>query len=371
LTRPLSPPALRSLATGALLAILVGCQAAAPRASVESPSGRVRAEREERAREVAALLEDLKPRIGQHLPDAHSRAREVWIQERPQLYLFSGTAYEEADGFWSETHGRIHLREDAQSLSRTLAHELVHSSLGESWEVLPGTIEEGLCDVVSVLLCPEDAWNMRTGRLSAAAFATGGLELEVELFLPAEVVDGELQIGCLTRMRLQGRVREAFDPADVFEVAAGLSTTQLPTNDKKALYGLSYLLVDRVVERVGFRGLHELCLRTERLGLPEVPAEWLLEAAEMESGDVASWRRALQEAIGRQELEALVQLYPELISDSAGRVFGPRTAVRVDRSGVAPVAASVRVAGGDAALDLRLRVQEEVLARAETGAFRE
>lgn len=320
---------------------------------------------------MAELFKRLRPQVLESLPDTHCRAEEIWIQDQPKLYLFSGAAYEEADGFWSENHGRIHLREGAQSVARTLAHELVHSSLGSSWEVLPGTIEEGLCDVVSVMLCPEDSTGMRTGRLSAAAFATGGLELEVELFLPAEASRNEIQIGCLTRMRLQGQVREEFDASDVFAIPAGLSTTELPTNDKKALYGLSYLLVDRIVDRIGFEGLHELCLRTERMGLEEMPADWLLEAADMQAASLATWRRALQEAIGQKELQFLVDLYPELLVDSAGRIFGPRAAVFVDHSGAAPVAASVRVSGAETMLDLRLNVRQDILAHAGSVGFRE
>lgn len=361
----------QSLPLSLLLGALGACQAVAPLATHEGPGALIRANQQEQAEEVSRLFEELHPRVLEELPDTHCRAREVWIQKQPKLYLFSGAAYEEADGFWSENHGRIHLREDAQSLSRTLAHELVHASLGTSWEVLPGTIEEGLCDVVSVLLCPEDSTGMRTGRLSAAAFATGGLELEVELFLPAEAESGQIQIGCLTKMRLQGQVRPEFQAHDVFEIPAGLSTTELPTNDKKALYGLSYLLVDRIVDRIDFTGLHELCLRAERMGLAEVPAEWLLDAAGMSGATRATWRLALQQAIGPEELQALVQSYPELLSDSAGRIFGPRAAVLVDRSGNSPVAASVRVTGGHAALDLRLHVRQDALVHAETSRFRE
>jgi len=335
---------------------VTACQAVPPGAAFDGPSARVRANDPLRAEEVSALLEELRPRVVAQLPDSECRAQEVWVQISPTLYRFSEAAYEEADGFWSESHGRIHLREGAHSLARTLAHELVHASLGESWEVLPGTVEEGLCDVVSVLLCPEDSVGMRTGRLSAAAFATGGLELEVELFLPAQPEMGEMRVGCLTRMRLHGDVRPEFHPDDVFTIPAGLSTTELPTNDKKALYGLSYLLVDRIVERIGFRGLHDLCLRATEEGHEELPAPWLLEAAGIDAEAQGAWHQALRDAIGPRELRTLVELYPELLHDSASRVFGESAAVYVDTSGKAPVAASVRMPGTDTALDLRLSV---------------
>jgi hypothetical protein len=368
-TPPITPA---PLATGLLALALSACQATPPAAFHEGDGALVRADDVLRAREVAQLFDQLHPLVTEQLPDSNCRAREVWIQSQPQLYLFSGATYQEADGFWSENHGRIHLRNDAQSLARTLAHELVHSSLGPSWEVLPGTIEEGLCDVVSVLLCPDNSTGMRTGRLSAAAFATGGLELEIELFLPAEAGAGKVQIGCMTRMRLQGEVSPDFDPQDVFTIPAGLSTTDLPVNDKKALYGLSYLLVDRIVARVGFEGLHDLCLEAARQGLAEIPAPWLMEAGGMESsGAGKTWRTALRAAFGPEELQTLVNLYPELLEDSAGRVFGPRAAVYVTHTDRSTVAASVRVTGTDSTLDLRLEVRQEAFARADSPRFQE
>ena len=362
---------LRGLLPIVLLTVVTACQAVPPGAAFDGPSARVRADDQDLAEEISILLEELRPRIVAQLPDSECRAQEVWIQVSPALYRFSEAAYEEADGFWSESHGRIHLRESAHSLARTLAHELVHASLGESWEVLPGTVEEGLCDVVSVLLCPEDSVGMRTGRLSAAAFATGGLELEVELFLPAQQGLGEIRMGCMTRMRLHGDVRPEFQPDDVFTIPAGLSTTELPTNDKKALYGLSYLLVDRIVKRIGFRGLHDLCLRAAEEGHEELPAPWLLEAAGIDAQARGAWHEALREAFGLEELRTLVELYPELLHDSASRVFGESAEVRVDASGKAPVAASVRMPGTDTALDLRLSVAPASYARSDSPGSQE
>ncbi|MFT7668142.1 MAG: hypothetical protein ACI8X5_000829, partial [Planctomycetota bacterium] len=181
----------------------------------------------------------------------------------------------------------------------------------------------------------------------------------------------EIRIGCLSRMRLSGRVQEGFNPNDVFSIPAGLSTTKMPTSDKKALYGLSYLVVDRVVEHIGFDGLHELCLRTERLGLEEVPSEWLLEAAQMTGAGYRPWREALQQAIGSNELQSLVSSYPELLQSSAARVFGSKATIQVDQTGRAAVAASVRIKGAKNSLDLRLSVKREELAQARFRSIRE
>jgi len=353
----------RLLAAAALLCV-VSCQVAPPPARVDGPAGRVRAAHRAEAEAIREVFEDLGPRIAALLPDADCRAEEVWVQAEPGLYRFSGNSYAEADGFWSESHRRIHLRQDAESLPRTLAHELVHASIGSSWSALPGTLEEGLCDVVSVLLCPDDAIEMRTGRLSAAAFATGGLELEVELYLPPSAADGALQVGSLTRMRLQGPVAPSFDPEDVFAVEAGLSTTQLPTNDKKALYGLSYLVVHRIVERIGFVGLHQLCVSATEAGYDEVPTSWLLDAAGLSRAGRREWRAALQQEIGIDELTTLVRLYPDLLVDSAARFLGRQTQLEGARDGAAPVSACVRVTGAGTQLSLDLDVGPDGLRRA-------
>lgn len=354
----------RLLAALALLSV-TSCLVTPPPAQVNGPGGRVRASHRAEALAIHEVYEDLRPRIVALLPDADCRAEEIWVQPQPSLYRFSGASYAEADGFWSESHQRIHLRQGAESLPRTLAHELVHASIGPSWSALPGTLEEGLCDVVSVLLCPDDAIEMRTGRLSAAAFATGGLELEVELYLQPTDADGSLQVGSLTRMRLQGPVAPSFDPEDVFAIEAGLSTTQLPANDKKALYGLSYLVVHRIVERIGFVGLHQLCVRARELGHDEVPTAWLLDAAGLARAGRREWRAALQQEIGIDELTTLVRLYPDLLVDSAARFLGRQTQLEGAREGAAPVSACVRVTGADARLALDLDVGPDGLRRAK------
>ena len=345
---------------GALLGVFMGsCQVAPPRAAFQGPEGLIRADLAHEAEEVSGYFEELRTSVDALLPGTDNRAREVWVQEEPAMYTFSGSAYAEADGFWSESAGRIHLRRNSQSLRRTLAHELVHASLQGPWRALPGTIEEGLCDVVSVMLCPADATQMRTGRLSAAAFATGGLELEVELFMTQMNGGSGLRIGRKTHMRLQANVASQAQPNDVFSVRAGLSTTDVSVADKKALYGLSFLLVERIVQRVGIVGLYGLCLRASSMGLDEVPASWLLNAADLEGATIADWRDALRRAFGPEELEVLVQLYPSLLTGSATRFFGGRTQVQLSEGGPSAIAASIRVTGGQTMLDLGLQMSQQ------------
>lgn len=296
------------------IAALASCHAPAPASRATSLYGDVRADSQLIADRVADMVDELHPKVLETLPESVERSLDVWVQETPTLYRFTSSAYEEADGFWAETPSRIHLRRDADDLRRTLAHELTHAALGPSWHVLPGTIEEGLCDLVSVELCPEGASLMRAGRLSAAAFALGGLELELELEVPRR--DGSLPgLSYIARILLQSNTTEGIRPLDVFDVRAGLSSTKMHSTDKKAYYGLSYVVVDRIVSRRGIAGLHALCLRARELSLEEVPTSWLVEAAGLDE-DPESWRRAIREALGADELHDLVRMYPGFVVEA-------------------------------------------------------
>ena len=141
----------------------------------------VRADSPFLATHVAGMLARTRDQVIQLIPDSTKAPLEVWLQDELQLYRFRRGSYEHADGFWAEEAGRIHLRTEARHLERTLVHELVHSSLGEAWSALPGTLEEGVCDWVSTHICPHSAAQLRAGRLSAACFGLGSLEIEVEL----------------------------------------------------------------------------------------------------------------------------------------------------------------------------------------------
>src|SRR5689334_5743432 len=264
----------------AAFALLSGCQVSPPAASEVAREGMVRAADPLVAGEVAHDLDALLPRVLALLPDTRRSPLEVWVQEVPALYAFKTSAYSDADGFFAEGAQRIHLRAGSDNIERTLAHELVHATLGPSWRTLPGTLEEGLCDVVSARLCPDAAARLAAGRLSSAAFATGGLVLDVELQMPATERNNVLEACWSARLRLDGEPRLRLDPLLAFDVHAGLSTTDMPGEEKKACYGLAFLVVQRIVERNGFEGLHDLCVRAADAGLDTVPVAELLDAAD-------------------------------------------------------------------------------------------
>ena len=238
----------------ASLLLLGACAATPPPVAVETPYGVVRAETEDKAEEVAVLLEDLAPRVQEVLPGTSDRPIDVWVQK----VLRDGSHGERAEGVKGFTllsgdfHAkRIHLLEDGE-LSWYLAHELVHAELDSSWRTLPGLLEEGLGDVVAEMLNEEHAERIRAHRLFTSSGFFGGvlfhlayqkadapegsnawIEAPIRIEVLGEAVDTDVnQLLSLSRHSLRKVYREVPEP----------------------FYGLAYLVVSRIVERQASRG---------------------------------------------------------------------------------------------------------------------
>ncbi|HJO27426.1 MAG TPA: hypothetical protein QF730_09295 [Planctomycetota bacterium] len=304
----------------ALAAGLHACLAAPPAQRVSSPAGVVRADTRLRAAEVAALLSELKPAVLGALPHSVSRSTEVWVQPEPRLYTFPGGLHADAEGLWAGRQGRIHLRADADDLKRTLAHELVHASLDESWEDLPGSLEEGLCDLISTRLCPESAPRLRAGRLSGAAFACGGLDLSLTVTVPASAHPLGFEASYTASIQLSNGQPRTTDPMEVFETHAGLSSSSLGPWRKREFYGLSFLLVSRIAERVGLEGLHGLCSGDLAAQAGDLRRAALLELAALDC-ERETWRRAAARELGPAELREIARMYPDFILDTLARTL--------------------------------------------------
>lgn len=267
------------------------------------------------ARRISALLDDLGPRLSSEIPGTRedSSAVEVWMQDQPHLFQFPGEAAGDAEGLYAPAQHRILLARGLEDTERVLAHELVHACLGESWHTLPGTLEEGLCDAIAARWSSVGVARLRAGRLSSAALVCGGLQLDVEI--TERCAETGQRRGWSSRVSLSSDQVVEEPQRDVFRVSAGLSSTRLEPSVKRGFYGLSFLLVDRIVERIGVDGLHEMCLRAEEEGYVRIPRPWLLRAAELED-DARAWRHAATEALRNEELRELARLYPSIIADA-------------------------------------------------------
>jgi len=266
----------------------------------------VRGETERETRELARSLDRLSDEILRLLPYSRLESVEVWLQDQPRLYSFPAQKRTDAEGLYSAAHDRILLSRDADDVERTLAHELCHAALGPTWSTLPGSLEEGLCDVVSTLLVPEGAARLRAGRLASAALACGGLRLEVGLS------DANGSNEWTRRLLLSGADLED-QHLDVFTVEAGLTSSPVDAREKRSYYGLAFFIVERIVDRHGISGLAELCSEARRRGHAEVPRDILLAAAGL-GHSVFEWKRAAAASFGASELNELVKMYPELVS---------------------------------------------------------
>lgn len=293
---------------GAILS--VGCLAPPPPIVVDTPFGAVRARDADEAGEMAMLLEKLAPRVKEMLPGAQDRPIDVWVQEELAVYLFHERP-ESVRGFTlleDEFEAkRIHLQSGGQS-PWYLAHELVHALIGPSWAPLPGILEEGLGDVVAEALNPEYEEHIRAHRLLNASAFTGGLALEVVYREPGSgprsswpevVTESELVLGPGhdhdELRRLLATPRSALHE----------NWTDIP----ESFYGIAWLYVSRIVERIGFEGLHGLCLRAEREGRELVPLEWLEEAADLPIEALDA--RFLATCFDRPTMQTALFLQPE------------------------------------------------------------
>ena len=292
-------------------ALLLGATACVqpPRESVDTPYGVVRADTVEQARELAERLEDLRPRVVALLPDAVDRSTEVWLDSG--LRGSELAADQSVAALTNLSAGRIQLRGDASGidLDFLLAHELVHALMGQSWDPLPAVMKEGLCDSLAARLVPRSAPLARALRMFAARFAFGDQALDLALTEPdfggrwGTRIDiaspGVLRRGPLDALALQGRgIRLHGD-----------------TEDEDALYGYGLLVVERAIERIGIEGLNALCLEARDAGSDVVPPDWLLWAAGLDT-EPGTWERALAEAFGPAELDALTGHLADGLADA-------------------------------------------------------
>jgi hypothetical protein len=304
-------------------ALLGACQATAPRASMVSAGTTVRGDTLREAGEVVRALARLQPELEALVPGAALGELEIWIQDQPHVYAFPSDMDYDAEGLYAPDLKRILLARGTRDMERVLAHELTHAALQSPWDCLPGTLEEGLCDCVSAYLVPAGAARLRAGRLSGAALACGGIQLALRVTPMSKGPNDEANGAWETQILLSNPPIVPAAHEAVFSVSAGLSSSKLSTDSKRAFYGLSFLAMDRIVKRSGFAFAFELCQRAKEAGLDTVPESWILEAAGLDPTE-ASWRQAAIEAFGEEELTHLICMYPSGLAGALANYIASR-----------------------------------------------
>jgi len=306
----------RSFAPRAALALcaalaLVGATACVepPKVAVPTPWGTVRADSETEARDLADLLLELRPRVAALLPDASDRTTEIWLDA-----ALRGSGLTEQSGVAALTNlgaGRIQISGASAGIGVDflLAHELVHALMGRSWDPLPAVMKEGLCDAIACQLVPTEAPRARALRYFAARFAFGDQELSVAFTEPSF----GRRFGA--RVLVTGAGIQRRSPLTALGVRGHGVHLADDLEDEDVLYGYGLLLVERTVARIGFDGLHALCLQAAAEGREVVPNDWLLWAADLDESD-ASWRRALADGLRGPELLALTSQLDEGLADA-------------------------------------------------------
>ena len=286
-------------ARAALLAVLVAalllpaCMTPRPSSSAQAVHGVVFADDPALARQVARELDELLPRVRQLLPAVRDVDAEVWVQQ--ELSVWRWKQVDDWEGFTLRPLDRIHLRRDVPSGRQALlAHELTHLLVDESWDRLPQPVEEGLCDVVAITLQPDIAALMRANRLAAAGAALGDWHFELETRTPS--ADGTYAVSFMLR----------GSPVDI-EWALGQDELGVYEGQ---LRGLGFVVAERIVERIGFQGLHDLCLAAAAAGRERVTPAELLAAADLPPSPWA-WRAVLAEMVSPRDARIMIPMLIE------------------------------------------------------------
>ena len=303
-------------ATAALLA-LTGCVTPPPAVTHQHPLGVVRADDAATAARFGDLVGAIQPRVAHLVPDTPERETEVWVQEKLQ-HRFGRIAPPNVKGFTlinsEDQRGRIHMRASTDHPEWFLAHELVHALLGRTWSTLPGVLEEGLCDVVAARLHPEIGPRIRALRAIEASMWFGEMQLRISH-------EGHLESGGEDQLEVNFEYDRGSADQDLAQVLEP-STLEFKRRFEEmsdSLYGLGFLIADRIVRDQDFAGLHALCLEAKQQGLSTIPTERLLAEAGLQNRNTrvaAPW-----ELLGEAEFDPWVELLPTFHADLIVQLF--------------------------------------------------
>jgi len=298
-------------------AALPACRTAPPLALVESDLGVVRAKSPSEARRVAGMRDRLIPDLNEILPGLRDRRVEIWVQD--QIELIEGSPYpEHIAGMAEYEKARVYLRDGDPDLELHLAHELVHILLDDAWRILPGVLEEGVCDLAAAVLLGEQGTRHQAKRLIEASAFFGGFDVVVEVRLPPPV-----ERVVVHRMRLSFDKVAELSVVDILELGDEEVFTHATSDDGVGLYGLGFVVALAIVDRIGFHGLRTVCERSAGDGEQQVPRERLLRAAGLSTA-AGEFRRTIRKYLGPAELPVLVELLADGLAKATIEAARPR-----------------------------------------------
>jgi hypothetical protein len=229
-----------------LLFLAPGCATTfeTPPIARSSPSGEVRAFSDADAARLADELGRLGPEVRTLLGSTRAP---------PRVFLEREAIPGPVDAL--TTGNKIVIGAEAREEELVvLAHELAHWYLDGAWAALPGSVEEGVADVVAAQVLPEWRETLRGQHVHALATAE-----------PLPDPGSALQLSS----------EECMRPGDEAQL--------------RAVRALGY----SVAQRIGLARLHALCADARAQGRGTLASELLMSEARLGERDLEAWRHAL------------------------------------------------------------------------------
>jgi len=305
-----------AVAAASLCLLYPACVVPAPPAQTAHDGGLVRAEDQFHADLYAGMVEEIQPQVAALLPGTLDRHTEVWVQQQ-LAHGFGKVAPDNVKGFTlidaEMNRGRIHVRQDNEFPRWFLTHELVHALLGPEWLTLSGVLEEGLCDLVAAELNPDCAPRIRALRAIESSIFFGKMKVVVEHKDGAGTDRTNAVWFHYDRGAHDLSLAEALAPGTL---ALKRRFERVPDT----LYGLGFLVAQRIAERDGFERIFELCAEANADGEKTVPVERVIEAAGLDA-DVDALAELSHSLLGGEEFEHWVELLPEFHGDLLAQLY--------------------------------------------------